>query len=354
MIDRAFWAGRRVFVTGHTGFMGSWLCARLKTLGCRVWGYSLPAPTEPSLFKLAGFENDFEVSTIGDVRDAGALKSALAAAGAEVVFHLAAQPLVRRSFREPVETYSTNVTGTAAVLESLRHAPQVRAAVVVTSDKCYADDDQSRAHTEGDPLGGSSPYACSKACAELVTEGFRSVYRAANLPVRVATVRAGNVIGGGDWAEDRLVPDIVRAAARKSNAVLRHPAAVRPWQHVLDPLQGYLQLVERMWHDAGLASAWNFGPDETQSADVGTIARRLSRALGVGLDFQADGSVPETQILRIDAAKARRALGWRARLSTADAVDWTSDWYREWLGGAPVRQLTLGQIARYESLADPA
>lgn len=349
-----FWDGRRVFVTGHTGFMGGWLCARLKAQGARIWGYALPAPTEPSLYALAGLEGDFEVSTLGDVRNAGALKAALAAAQAEVVFHLAAQPLVRRSFREPLETYSTNVIGTATLLDALREDRHAQAVVVVTSDKCYADEDPSRLHEEGDPLGGTSPYACSKACAELVTGGFRSAYLAGNSRARVATVRAGNVIGGGDWAEDRLVPDIVRAAASKSKAVLRHPAAVRPWQHVLDPLQGYLQLVEGMWDDAGLAGAWNFGPEQTESADVESIAQMLSRSLGVDLEVRSDASVPETQTLRIDAAKARRLLGWRARLGTAEAVDWTADWYRAWLAGADARQLTLGQVARYQRLAGAA
>jgi len=353
-LTERFWDGRRVFVTGHTGFMGGWLCARLKAQGARIWGYSLPAPTEPSLFELAGLEKDFEVSTLGDVRDAGALKSALVAARAEVVFHLAAQPLVRRSFREPAETYSTNVLGTATLLEALRDDQHARAAVVVTSDKCYADDDQGRIHGEDDPLGGSSPYACSKACAELVTSGFRGVYAAAESGVSVATVRAGNVIGGGDWAEDRLVPDIVRAAARNSTAVLRNPAAVRPWQHVLDPLEGYLLLAERMWNDASLACAWNFGPDDAGSTDVMSIAQKLCSSLGVGLDVQSDRSVPETQTLRIDAAKARRALGWRARLGISDAVDWTAQWYRAWLGGAGARQLTLNQIERYQGLAGAA
>lgn len=351
---RHFWDGRRVFLTGHTGFMGGWLCMRLRAEGARLWGYSLPAPTQPSLFELAGIEKDLEVSTLGDVREGVALRSALEESGAEIVFHLAAQPLVRRSFREPLETYSTNVVGTATLLDALRTDRHARAVVVVTSDKCYADDDPTAIHKEEDPLGGTSPYACSKACAELVASGFRSAYLAGDAPARIATVRAGNVIGGGDWAEDRLVPDIVRAAARKSKAVLRNPAAVRPWQHVLDPLEGYLRLVERMWNDAGLAGAWNFGPDEAESSDVTAIAQRLSRSLGVGLEVQSDASAPETQTLRIDASKARRVLGWRARLGTGDAVDWTAEWYRAWLAGAGARQLTLDQIARYQSLAGAA
>ena len=350
MSDPAFWAGRRVFVTGHTGFMGGWLCARLKLLGARLWGYSLSAPTEPNLFGLAALERDFEVSTTGDVRDAVALASALAASGADTVFHLAAQPLVRRSFRDPIETYSTNVLGTAALLESLLHAPQVRAVVVVTSDKCYADDDQSRSHVESDSLGGSSPYACSKACAELITATFRGIRLGENSPLRVATVRAGNIIGGGDWAEDRLVPDIARAAARKSKVVLRYPEAVRPWQHVLDPLEGYLRLVEKMRDDASLASAWNFGPDQKECADVLTVAHRISRALGVDCEIAREATLAETQVLRIDSGKALRTLGWRARLGTMEAADWTAQWYRAWMGGADARRLMLDQIARYRDL----
>ncbi len=346
-----FWGGRRVFVTGHTGFMGGWLCARLKAQGARVWGYSLPAPTEPSLYRLAGLEADLDASTIGDVRDPAALESALAASAAEVVFHLAAQPLVRRSFREPLETYATNVLGTANLLEALRGDRHARAVVVVTSDKCYADDDQERIHGEDDRLGGSSPYACSKACAELVTETFRHACAAAGSPLRVASVRVGNVIGGGDWAEDRLVPDIVRAAASKSKAELRQPGSVRPWQHVLDPLEGYLRLVERMCDGAGLDGAWNFGPDEAHCADVQAVAQRLCGALGVELEIRHDASIPETRMLRIDSAKARRVLGWRPRLATDDAIDWTAAWYRAWLGGADARRLTLDQVALYRERA---
>jgi CDP-glucose 4,6-dehydratase len=353
-LSAAFWGGRRVLVTGHTGFMGAWLCARLKAAGARVSGYSLPAPTEPSLFGLAELQADLEASVIGDVRDAGALGFALAAARAEVVFHLAAQPLVRRSFREPIETYATNVIGTATLLNALRDDRNARVAVMVTSDKCYAESGRSTGHREEDPLGGSSPYASSKACMELLTEGFRSVLAGAGAPLRLATVRAGNVIGGGDWAEDRLVPDIVRAAERRTPAVLRHPDAVRPWQHVLDPLEGYLALAERLWEDSQFAGAWNFGPEAEQVSDVRAIARRLSAALGVALEVRPDDSVPEAATLRIDASKARQQLGWCARLSTRAAVDWTAEWYAAWLGGASARALTLGQVDRYRGLAGTA
>lgn len=350
--DSRFWAARRVFVTGHTGFMGSWLCARLKTMGARIWGYSLPPPTDPSLFGLAALHKDFDASTIGDVRDAKALASALGASGADTVFHLAAQALVRRSFRDPWETYSTNVLGTANLLEALRHAPQVRAVVVVTSDKCYADDGKSGVHAEGDPLGGSSPYACSKACAELVAATYRGIRQGEKAALRVATVRAGNIIGGGDWAEDRLVPDIVRAAARKSSASLRYPGAVRPWQHVLDPLAGYLRLVERMWDDAALAGAWNFGPEQSECVEVRTVARRIARALGVDCEEAPDASIAETQVLRIDSAKAKRELGWRARLDTMAAADWTAQWYGAWMGGGDARRLMDAQLERHRGLQE--
>jgi CDP-glucose 4,6-dehydratase len=353
-LSAGFWRGRRVLITGHTGFIGSWLCVRLKAEGARVWGYSLPAPTEPSLFELADLEREFEASVTGDVRDAEALRAAQATARAEVLFHLAAQPLVLRSFREPVETFATNVVGTGALLDALRGDRDARVCVVVTSDKCYAEGAPSGGHRETDRLGGTSPYASSKACAELLTEGFRSVHAAAGSPLRMATVRAGNVIGGGDWAEDRLLPDIVRAAGRRASAQLRHPSAVRPWQHVLDPLQGFLDLAARMWEGAGFAGAWNFGPDAAQCADVRTIAQRFSSALGVGLDIAREQGAHEAQTLRIDASKARDRLGWRTRLSAAEAVDWASEWYRAWLGGASARQLTFQQVARYQGLAGAA
>lgn len=331
--------------------MGGWLCARLKADGARLWGFSLPPPTEPSLFRLAALEQDFEASTLGDIRDAAALQDALRQSGAEIVFHLAAQPLVRRSFREPRETFATNVIGTAALIEAVRQAPHARAAIVVTSDKCYAEDGGARPHAEGDALGGTSPYASSKACAELVTTGFRISLGATRAGAPIATVRAGNVIGGGDWAEDRLVPDLVRAAQQKSTAVLRQPAAIRPWQHVLDPLEGYLALAERLWEDSAYAGAWNLGPDESQVTDVQAIARKFSLAWGVALDIRPDTSVPETAALRIDASKARARLGWRSRLAIAEAIDWTAQWYADWLRGGNARALTFAQVGRYRALA---
>jgi len=351
--DGATWRGRRVLVTGHTGFKGGWLCLWLRHMGAEVSGYALPPDTEPSLFAAARVA-DGMASVLGDVRDTGVLGEVLAAHRPEVVFHLAAQARVLEGYRAPAETYMTNVMGTVNVLDAVRRAGTVRAVVVVTSDKCYENREWAWGYRERDPLGGFDPYSSSKACAELAAAAWRDSYFSEPAPGRagtaVATARAGNVIGGGDWSEDRLLPDLVRAAAAGEAPRLRHPDAVRPWQHVLDPLNGYLVLAERLLTDGpAYAEAWNFGPAEDDVVPVRDVAERVNAAWdGTPKWTRAAGATPhEAGTLRLDASKARSRLGWRPRWSVAEGVDHTLDWYRAHLGGAEMRKHTLEQIEAF-------
>ncbi|WP_233851768.1 CDP-glucose 4,6-dehydratase [Paraburkholderia sp. HD33-4] len=355
MMDPQFWAGRRVFVTGHTGFKGSWLVLWLQRMGAHVSGFALDAPTRPSLFQEARVADGID-HTIGDVRDAQAVLAAMRRARAEIVFHLAAQPLVRCSYAAPVETYATNVMGTVHVLEAARQVDSVRAIVNVTSDKCYENLETEHSYAETDALGGHDPYSNSKACSELVTAAYRrSFFHAGSGRAQqtgIATARAGNVIGGGDWASDRLVPDLLRAFENGEPAIVRKPHAVRPWQHVLVPLAGYLTLAERLFHSPQRYSgAWNFGPRTDDMRPVEQIAAALTAALGDGASFvvEADASAPhEAGLLLLDSGKARRELDWSAALELDEALAWVAQWHRERTARRSVRQITLDQIERYE------
>jgi CDP-glucose 4,6-dehydratase len=326
----AFWAGRRVLVTGHTGFKGAWLTLWLQALGARVTGFSGPPPTVPSLFDLARVGELCE-DRRGDVRDAQAVASAVSAARPEIVFHLAAQAIVRAALDDPAGTYEINVVGTEHVLQAAGDA----VIVCVTSDKCYVPDD--RPHREGDRLGGRDPYSASKAAQELVAATQRETHG-----VRVATARAGNVIGGGDWGRDRLLPDLVRARDSGEPVVLRHPDAVRPWQHVLDPLAGYLLLAERLTESADWASAWNFGPDGAET--VGWIVDRVCERWPLDVRVVPPGDGVEAPALRVEAAKARERLGWEPRLDLAAALDATVSWHDKVRSGADARAVTLSEI----------
>jgi CDP-glucose 4,6-dehydratase len=347
LVNPAFWRGRRVFLTGHTGFKGSWLTVWLEHLGAVVTGYALGVPTTRSFYESAGVAEGIR-SITGDVRDVAAVTSAMEQARPEVVFHLAAQSLVRRSHEEPVETFSTNVVGTANVLEAVRGLDGIRSVVVATSDKCYRRSET--AHSEDDPLGGEDPYSASKAAAELVTAAYRDSYFSSEGPA-VATVRAGNVIGGGDWAQDRLVPDVMRAALDGSTVVVRNPGHVRPWQHVLGPLAGYLGLAERLEEDQKFATAWNFGPAEDEARPVewvvDALIERWPAPVAVSLEDDRGGAL-EAGALRLDSSRARELLGWRAWPLDA-ALDATAEWYRAFAAGEDVRRVALAQIARYEA-----
>jgi CDP-glucose 4,6-dehydratase len=346
------WRGRRVLITGHTGFKGAWLSLWLEQLGAQVTGFALPPPTNPSLFELARLA-DGVTHIEGDVRDPAALRHAFRIGEPELVLHLAAQSLVRPSYRDPVETYQTNILGTVNVLEQCRSSPSVRGVLVVTSDKCYENHGTDSPYRETDALGGHDPYSSSKACAELVAAAYRSSFFGNVAAPILATARAGNVIGGGDFAADRLIPDMVRAVVRRERLVIRNPRAVRPWQHVLEPLGGYLSLAARLVSGDRLAAeAWNFGPGLDDAKPVAWILKRALSLFGGPENWveQADPLLPEAAMLRLDSSKARERLEWRSRLDIETALEWTVDWYRAWQGGVDVRASSLEQIRNYAQL----
>ncbi len=352
MIRADTWRGCRVLITGHTGFKGAWLTQLLLDHGAQVHGLALEPDTDPSLFRLLRLEQRM-VHRIGDVADPGIAAAAVAEARPEVVFHLAAQPLVRRSYHMPASTWRTNVEGTINMLEAVRGRNDVRAVVVVTSDKCYEDLGDGRAHQESDTLGGYDPYSSSKAAVELAVSSWRRSF--ADLPP-TATVRAGNVIGGGDWGEDRLVPDLMRAVAAGVPLHLRCPSAVRPWQHVLEPLVAYARLAERLVAEGRKwAEAWNIGPDPSAFATVGSVAGRLIGVLGCGSVAVDPGLHPhETNMLRLDAAKARIRLGWTSTWDLDETLRRTAGWYRAHAAGEDVLKLCRSDIAAYAAASGGA
>jgi CDP-glucose 4,6-dehydratase len=353
--DPTFWRGKRVFVTGHTGFKGSWLTLWLAELGAELCGYALPPDTAPSLFEAAGIGGACR-HVEGDVRDLEHLSRTVREFTPEIAFHLAAQPLVRRSYRAPVETFATNVQGTVHFLEACRVAPGLAAAVVVTTDKVYADHCTARAYSEDDALGGHDPYAASKACAEMVSSSYRDSFLARG-GIAVATARAGNVIGGGDWSEDRLIPDAARAFAAGRPLRLRKPDAIRPWQHVVEPLSGYLMLAERLAAGgASFAEAWNFGPSPEQMLTVAALADAFADAWGPGAVWVAapePGAPHETERLVLGSDKAQARLGWRPRLSPTDSIAATAEWYRAHARGAGAVELRRLMLACCEVLPIP-
>lgn len=352
MANLAFWNGKRVLVTGHTGFKGSWLSLWLLSMGAKVTGLALDPPTEPSLFALAGLERRMS-SRIGDIRDPAAVTAAVDAAEPEILIHMAAQPLVRLSYDAPVETVATNVMGTVHVLEAARRCASLRACVVVTTDKCYENREWPWPYREIEPMGGHDPYSASKGCAELVTSAWRRSFFDTPGAAAIASARAGNVIGGGDWARDRLVPDCMRALMAGRTIPVRNPHAIRPWQHVLEPLGGYLLLAERLWEaPEGYADAWNFGPSDSDARPVSWIASHVVGRWGDGASWELIGGdhPHEATHLRVDSAKARTQLGWEPRLGLADCLDWTVDWFRRYHAGDAVERVTLDQIERYEQM----
>ena len=345
--DPAFWRGRRVLVTGHTGFKGAWLCYWLTRMGARVVGLALPPNTDPNLFSEAAIGSRVE-SLIVDIRDLEATRGAISGAGPEMVFHLAAQPLVLRSYKAPIETFSTNVLGTAHVLESLRDLPDVKVAVMITTDKVYANREWFYPYREEDPLGGHDPYSASKAASEIVISSYRSSFLREQ-GVAIASARAGNVIGGGDWSADRLIPDIARAWERGDSVRIRRPDSVRPWQHVLEPLCGYLVLAERLTADSNLADAYNFGPEGQDFAAVRSVLECARRTYpNARVEFDANPSAPhEAGLLSLEIAKAKAALGVAPRWDLGEAIKRTMEWYRAFSAGEAAKALCERDIKAF-------
>jgi CDP-glucose 4,6-dehydratase len=346
----SFWQGKRVLLTGHTGFKGAWLALWLEKLGAKITGISLPPQTQPSLFTLVGTKGVF--SHFCDIRDATALADLVHQARPQIVFHLAAQALVRESYRNPLDTWCNNVMGTAHLLDALRGQPDVKAAVVVTTDKVYRNQEWPLPYREDDALGGHDPYSASKAACELVIASYRAAFLSAQ-GVAVASARAGNVIGGGDWSADRLIPDAVRAWQAGQTLSVRRPEAVRPWQHVLEPLAGYLRLAEQLWHSPEVAGAFNFGPHTQEAATVRTVIERARAAFGQGDVEYGDGSEGphEAGWLALEIAKARKLLGVQPRWTLPEAVQRTLRWYGAQQQSADARSLCLDDIAAYEATA---
>jgi len=348
-----FWRDKKVLITGHTGFKGSWLCLWLKNLGANVTGYALPAPTVPSLFKDAGVA-DGMYSVEADMRDLASLEKVIKDRQPEIVIHMAAQSLVRYSYDNPVETYATNVMGTVNLFEAVRRSGNVRVILNITSDKCYENKEWAWGYRENEPMGGHDPYSSSKGCAELVTEAYRkSYFEGIDSATVIASARAGNVIGGGDWATDRLIPDIIRAFLRETPVAIRNPGSIRPWQHVLEPLSGYLALVEHLWEGGQeFASGWNFGPSDSDARPVLWIVQEIISQWGAGASYEQDHQphVHEANYLKLDSSKARNLLGWSPRLNLAKTLQWLVVWYQAHQKGEDMFKLTLSQIKDYQDL----
>jgi CDP-glucose 4,6-dehydratase len=357
MVNGEFWRGKKVLITGHTGFKGAWLSLWLSLLNAKITGFALPPPTVPSLFELAGVKDHIS-SRSGDVRNLELLQKAFATDRPEIVIHMAAQSLVRRSYADPIETFSTNIMGTVNVLEAIRQVEGVRVVIIVTSDKCYDNREWIWGYRENDPLGGFDPYSSSKGSAELVTSAFRnSFFNPSEYDrhgVAIASVRAGNVIGGGDWAEDRLIPDIMRAILEHRTIEIRNPNSYRPWQHVLEPLKGYLMLAEKLYDNGpNYAEAWNFGSNNNDLRPVSWVLEKIVELWGPGVRWESSkcGVLHEAQFLSLDCSKAKLRLGWQPKLRLEEALNWTVSWYKDYQSDpALALKATESQIINYQKV----
>ena len=355
MFERNFFLGKKVFVTGHTGFKGAWLCMMLSRLGADIYGYALKSPTSPSLFDVADVESLLKKSIIGDIRNYGFLKETLADIAPEIIIHMAAQPLVRESYINPVETYDINVMGTVNLLEAVRYTDSVKAVVNVTTDKCYENKEWYWGYRENEPMGGYDPYSNSKSCSELVTSSFRnSFFNPSDFGtkhhVALASARAGNVIGGGDWAEDRLIPDFIRSITTNQTVKIRNPYAIRPWQHVLEPLSGYLTLAYNLYKDGcKYAAAWNFGPEDQDAKNVEWVIAAICRLWGDNANYKIDASPQphEAGYLKLDCSKAKALLNWYPQWDIQTALEKVVSWTQCYLSGKNMRECSAQQIEEY-------
>lgn len=357
-MEASFWKGKKILITGHTGFKGSWLSLWLQYLGSEVIGVSLDPPTTPNLYEQAQVAEGM-VSLRGDIRDVDKMKSIFLEYKPEIVFHLAAQPLVRYSYREPVETYSTNVMGTLHILEAIRACGSVKAAVMITTDKCYENHEWEWGYRENEPMGGHDPYSSSKGCAELLIASYRDSFFPkeghANHHTGIASARAGNVIGGGDWAEDRLIPDIIRAFEKGERVQIRNPNSIRPWQHVLEPLAGYIELAEKLFEEEGdWAEGWNFGPREEDAKSVGWIVKEMTKQWGGDAAWNIDeGEHPhEANYLKLDCSKAHNRLQWRPKWDLQTALKMIVEWHKIYAGEHNMRQICIEQISEYQIVGE--
>ena len=350
-VNQTFWQGRSVFITGHTGFKGGWLALWLSLLGAKVYGYSLEAPTKPNFFDTINLKNIIQNSTIGDIRNLNELKNSMKEANPSVIFHMAAQPLVRQSYNDPVETFTTNIIGTVNLLEVARKIETVRAIVNITTDKCYENHESDQPYNETHRLGGYDPYSSSKACSELATAAYRNSFFS-KTEVKIASVRAGNVIGGGDWATDRLIPDFFRSIENNEILYVRSPQAVRPWQHVLDPLSGYLILAEKLISsETNFAEAWNFGPEELGAKTVSWVLERFSKKfLNARWEIDDKSQYHEANLLKLDISKAKSKLGWSPRWSVESAIDNTIKWHQAFKDNNNMQDFSINQIKLHQSI----
>ncbi|MBF0105213.1 MAG: CDP-glucose 4,6-dehydratase [Deltaproteobacteria bacterium] len=348
ILTPSFWNEKKVFVTGHTGFKGAWLSLWLNSMGAEVHGYALTPPTTPNLFDVAGIAKLITSNIIADIRDYDSLRATLKITRPEIIFHLAAQPLVRESYKLPVETYAVNVMGVVHLLEAVRHTDSVKAVVNITSDKCYENKEWHRPYRENDPMGGHDPYSSSKGCVELVSAAYKRSFLEPQ-GVHVATARAGNVIGGGDFSKDRLLPDILRSMDSGEILKIRYPSAIRPWQHVLEPLSGYLMLAELLYTEGeAFAEPWNFGPLDGDARSVGWILEYIaSKAKGFKWQCEEQPQPHEATLLKLDSSKARERLGWRPCWNIEQALDHTMAWHEAWRGAQNIRDLMAGQISQH-------
>jgi len=347
MVEQSFWQGKRVFITGHTGFKGSWLSLWLYSLGAQVKGYALLPPTSPSLFDEAKVDSLID-SQIGDIRDQNILHESMIKFNPDILIHMAAQPLVRYSYDAPIETYEVNVIGTAKVLEVARSCLNLKAIVNITTDKCYENDGRSEGYKEDDPMGGHDPYSSSKGCAELVTSAYRRSFLQ-DKSIGLASVRAGNVIGGGDWADDRLIPDILRSFEKNESVVIRNPKATRPWQHVLEPLSGYLVLAQKMYYDQNkYAEGWNFGPNETDVKPVGWILdKMIAKWPNSSWELDSSTNPHEADFLQLDISKAESKLGWKPIWDLSHTLEKIINWQQAWINKKDMQAVCLSESKEY-------